>query len=288
MKYQNIDKKNQLGLYEKAINNKFTWEEKVMIASKSGFDFIELSIDETDERLLRLDWDKKQIFTLLNLLKNNNIEINSICLSAHRRFPFGSHDPNVRVKAQEVMLKAIKFAKYLGVRVIQLAGYDVYYEESDKETEVNFYNGIKWAVKEAERHNVILAFEIMDTPFMGTISKAMKYLSKIKSPCLQIYPDLGNISQWTNSLEEEFELGKNNIVGIHFKDTKPDIFKRVPFGKGTVQFPRLLKILKNIEYVGPILLEMWSENSVDESIEHNINELKKAKEFYLEQWKLVK
>ncbi|MDI4567878.1 MAG: ribulose phosphate epimerase, partial [Mycoplasma sp.] len=52
MKLQNIDK-NLLGIYEKAINNKFNLEEKIIIAKKAGFDFIELSIDETNEKLNR-------------------------------------------------------------------------------------------------------------------------------------------------------------------------------------------------------------------------------------------
>ncbi|MDK2819764.1 MAG: L-ribulose-5-phosphate 3-epimerase [Mycoplasmataceae bacterium] len=288
MKSQNIDSTNKLGIYEKAINNKFSWEDKIIITAKAGFKFIELSIDESDSRLQRLDWKKEKIEELKDLLKSHNVEINSICLSAHRRFPFGSHDMVVRNKAREIMTKALEFAKTLGVTVIQLAGYDVYYEESDNETVENFVQGIIWSVQEAKKYNIILAFEIMDTPFMGTISKAMKYVNQINSPLLKIYPDLGNISQWTDSLEEEFEIGKNHIVGLHFKDTKPGIFKCVPFGQGTVDFPRLLTIISNIKYIGPILIEMWSENNTSETSEENILELSKAKSFYLDQWKRVK
>lgn len=288
MKLQNIDSTNKLGIYEKAINCKFSWEEKIIITANAGFKFIELSIDETDTRIQRLDWREEKIKELKNLLKLHNVEINSICLSAHRRFPFGSHDIVIRNKAKEIMTKTLKFAKTLGVTVIQLAGYDVYYEKSDDETVENFFKGIVWSVEEAKKYDIILAFEIMDTPFMGTISKAMKYVDQIKSPLLKIYPDLGNISQWTNLLEEEFEIGKNHIVGLHFKDTKPGIFKCVPFGEGTVDFPRLLTIVSNIKYKGPILIEMWSENNVSETPEENTLKLSDAKLFYLNQWERVK
>ena len=43
-------------------------------------------------------------------------------------FPFGSHDRDTRQQARTIMLKALRPAQDLGIRTIQLAGYDVYYE----------------------------------------------------------------------------------------------------------------------------------------------------------------
>ena len=48
-------KKRPLGIYEKALPNDFTWLEKMQAAKQAGFDYIEISIDESDERLARLD-----------------------------------------------------------------------------------------------------------------------------------------------------------------------------------------------------------------------------------------
>ena len=54
-------KKRPLGIYEKALPNDFTWLEKMQAAKQAGFDYIEISIDESDERLARLDWSDEQI-----------------------------------------------------------------------------------------------------------------------------------------------------------------------------------------------------------------------------------
>ncbi len=62
-----------------------------------------------------------------------------MCLSGHRRYPFGSKNPGIQKKAYEIMEKAIQFAADLGIRNIQLAGYDVYYEEADEEYKKRFY-----------------------------------------------------------------------------------------------------------------------------------------------------
>ena len=49
-------KKRPLGIYEKALPNDFTWLEKMQAAKQAGFYYIEISIDESEERLSRLDW----------------------------------------------------------------------------------------------------------------------------------------------------------------------------------------------------------------------------------------
>ncbi|MEG0912444.1 MAG: hypothetical protein RSD35_00425 [Oscillospiraceae bacterium] len=51
-----------LGIYEKAFDRDMTMPKRAIAARKMGFEFIELSIDESDERLERLYWSsEKQI-----------------------------------------------------------------------------------------------------------------------------------------------------------------------------------------------------------------------------------
>lgn len=84
---------------------------------------------------------------------------------------FGSRDDAVRQRAREIMSKAIRLARDLGIRTIQLAGYDVYYEDHDEGTRQRFAEGLAWAVEQAAASQVMLAVEIMDTAFMNSISK---------------------------------------------------------------------------------------------------------------------
>jgi len=272
-------KSNRFGIYEKAIPNRFDWSQKIDIAIKSGYDFIEMSVDESDERLERLDWNKEQIKALRNQLYDADFYINSMCLSAHRRFPFGSADKIKRKKAFEIMEKAINLAEALGIRNIQLAGYDVYYEDQTDESERLFIEGLKYAAKLAAEANIMLSIEIMDTHFIGTISRCLKYIEAVNSPWLKIYPDLGNLSQWTETPSDELILGFDHIVAIHLKDTKPGVFKCVPFGEGTVKFEPLFRALESKEYTGPFLVEMWADNTKEESMEYTIEAISGAKEW---------
>ena len=75
----------QLGLYEKATPEKLTWEERLAVAAECGFDYVEISIDESDARLSRLDWTKKERKALRTAMENTGVPLGSMCLSGHRK-----------------------------------------------------------------------------------------------------------------------------------------------------------------------------------------------------------
>ena len=129
---------NPLGIYEKALPKGLSWMTRLSLAQGLGFDFVEMSIDESDERLARLDWSAAERASLCAAVAETGVTVPSMCLSGHRRFPFGSHDPAIRAKAREIMRKAIDLSVSIGLRTIQLAGYDVYYEPSDEGTRQRF------------------------------------------------------------------------------------------------------------------------------------------------------
>ncbi|PRJ63451.1 L-ribulose-5-phosphate 3-epimerase, partial [Haemophilus influenzae] len=231
------------------------------------------SIDESNDRLSRLNWTKSERIALHQSIIQSGITIPSMCLSAHRRFPFGSKDKKIRQKSFEIMEKAIDLSVNLGIRTIQLAGYDVYYEKQDEETIKYFQEGIEFAVTLAASAQVTLAVEIMDTPFMSSISRWKKWDTIIKSPWFTVYPDIGNLSAWNNNIEEELTLGIDKISAIHLKDTYPVTetskgqFRDVPFGQGCVDFVHFFSLLKKLNYRGAFLIEMWTEKNEEPLLE---------------------
>lgn len=272
-------KRNPLGIYEKALPDSFSWKEKFQAAKAAGYDYIEISIDESEERLSRLDWTDSQIEEIREYMRQEDIVIPTMCLSGHRKYPFGSKNMETRKKAFEIMEKAILLAQKLGIRCIQLATYDVYYEESDEQTEKLFLEGMKKSVEMASRAGVILAMEIMDTKFVGTILRAMHYLREIPSPYFKIYPDMGNLTQFSSDVGSELELGIAETVAIHVKETKPGVFKNVTFGEGTVPFTEIFRKLKELNYTGMLLIEMWADNKEGQSMEGAVETIRKARYF---------
>ncbi|WP_202306584.1 L-ribulose-5-phosphate 3-epimerase [Dryocola clanedunensis] len=262
-----LHKQVPLGIYEKALPVGECWQEKLSLAATLEFDFVEMSVDETDNRLSRLDWSREQRLALVQAVAETGVRVPSMCLSAHRRYPLGSEDDAVRNQGLEIMRKAIELAQDVGIRVIQLAGYDVYYQQANDETRRRFREGLTLAVEMASRAQVTLAMEIMDYPLMNSISKAMGYAHYLNNPWFQLYPDIGNLSAWDNDVQMELQAGSGHIVAVHVKDTRPGVFKNVPFGSGVVEFERCFETLKHSGYRGPYLIEMWSETAVDPVVE---------------------
>ncbi|WP_431224631.1 L-ribulose-5-phosphate 3-epimerase [Serratia sp. L9] len=252
-----------LGIYEKALPGGEDWLARLQLARELGFDFVEMSVDESDSRLARLDWSREQRLALVNAVAKSGVRVPSLCLSAHRRFPLGSEDDLVRKQGLEIMQKAIRLAQDTGIRVIQLAGYDVYYQQANDNTRERFRDGLQQAIEMASRAQVTLAMEIMDYPLMNSISKALGYAHYLNNPWFQLYPDIGNLSAWDNDVPMELMAGRGHIVAVHVKDTRPGVFKNVPFGEGVVDFERCFTALQQSGYRGPYLIEMWSEKAAD-------------------------
>ena len=182
---------NLFGLYEKALPKYLNWEERLVAAKNAGYDFMEISIDETDERIGRLQWSKKERTKLMECIHSVDMPILSMCLSANRRYPIGSEHEETRSNGIQLIRDAIDFAVDCGIRVIQLAGYDEYANPSTDLTVQNFHRSLAQCARYAQEKAVMLALETMENDLMDSIRKAKRYVDAIRSPWLKIYPDLG-------------------------------------------------------------------------------------------------
>ncbi|MFT7696897.1 MAG: L-ribulose-5-phosphate 3-epimerase [Reinekea sp.] len=258
--------KYRLGIYEKAMPTELSWAQRFTNAKAAGFDFLEISVDETAERRARLDWSDDEIYALRRLSEQYELPLQSMCLSAHRKYPFGSIDDGIRAESLVIMAKAITLAYKLGIRCIQMAGYDVYYEAQSEQTHLRFIDGMQQATKMAERAGIMLGVEIMDTPYLNSLSKFEILKREIPSPYFMAYPDVGNISGWNHDVCTELKLSQDHLVQIHLKDTlrvsgtSKGQFRDLVIGEGQVDFHAIFKTLKNIDYAAPMVIEMWAQN----------------------------
>lgn len=227
-----------LGLYEKAMPGTMTIGDKLECAKECGYDYVELSVDETDEKLARLDWTKKERLALVKEMYRVGLPLRSMCLSGHRKYPFGAKDPEVRKRGMEIMEKAIDLADDLGIRTIQLAGYDAYYEKDQWEgSRQAFLENLTKATEMAAAKGISMGFETMETPFMNTVWKSMFYVNHIDNPWLGVYPDCGNLTNAAvadgSSVTDDLYSGRGHVIAMHLKATKPGLFRDMVFDDPT-------------------------------------------------------
>ena len=78
-----LSKQVPLGIYEKALPAGECWLERLQLAKQLGFDFVEMSVDETDERLARLDWSREQRLALVSAIAETGVHIISVGAITH-------------------------------------------------------------------------------------------------------------------------------------------------------------------------------------------------------------
>lgn len=251
------------GIYEKALKVQ-SFDKMFADARTAGYDAFELSIDSTDQRLARLNWGKAEISGIQKAALDQNINLLTMCLSGHKRFPLGSSDPETVNRGMDIMEKAIRLAGELGIRVIQVSGFDVYDQEKRTgETRKRYVDNIYRAVKMAERTCVTLAIEPVEGNLLA-VKDTMKVIKEIDSLFLQIYPDVANILSLGLDPIEELSFGKGHIAAVHMRDSLPNIYDAtLLFGEGNLDFDMVFRKLDELEYCGPLVVEMWNTERPD-------------------------
>ena len=219
----NLWSRQPVGIYEKAFAPHISWEERLQLAREAGYDFVEMSIDESDERLARLDWTAVERAELRRTIATTGVPILTLGLSGHRKFPLGSESADVRQRALEILRRTIEFASDIGTRIIQIMGYDVFYEASNANSKMRFLDGLQQGARWAATNGVMLGLENVDCNCVDSVEKAMRFVRQVDSPWFHAYPDMGNL--FASGLDpcEQLPLAKGRIAGVHVKDTIPGV-----------------------------------------------------------------
>ena len=131
------------------------------------------------------------------------------------------------------------------------------------------------AIKIAEKHNVILAFEPEPANVVENAEKGRKLLDEIKSANLKVVMDAANLFQMENinqireTLDKSFNLLGNDIVIAHAKDIKiaGKELEVVAAGEGILDYDFYLYLLHKYAFNGALILHGLEEQQVGKSIQ---------------------
>jgi L-ribulose-5-phosphate 3-epimerase UlaE len=160
-----------VGLYEKALPPEWSWEERLAGMARAGFDFAEISIDESEERLGRLTWPASQRADLRAAIAATGVPILTMCLSGHRKYALGSHSAETRRQAIDLLARSLEFSVDIGIQIVQIAGYDVFYEPSDELTAAYYMESLRQGAALAAQAGVMLGLENVDVPIAESVGK---------------------------------------------------------------------------------------------------------------------
>ena len=245
-----------IGVYEKALYKK-PLPERFDDAARLGFDLFEISIDETPERIARLEMSRSERKEIREAAFDAGIDLYSFCFSAQRKYAMGSADPAVVRRSMEMMQQAIDLAVDLGVRIIQVAGYDVFYEPHTEDTANRYNENLAISADLAQRAGVTLAVETVET-YITSVRKGLEVIRPIDSPFLTLYPDTANLYTMGFVPEDELGLAGREMAALHIRDCPDDVC--TPYGEGLLDFDKIFDVLKKNRFAGPFVVELWNED----------------------------
>lgn len=235
----------ELGLYEKAMPGNLSWPEKFAAAGTAGYDFIELSIDASEEKIQRVYMSREERFALVSLMYETGVSLKTMNLSALTKYSLGNDDPSICSRGMDIALHAVDLAVALGTRLVMIPGYDVYYGTSTPDTAMRFLKNMERLRDYAAVRGVHIAFETMENEFMNTVEKAVKYTKLLNSAYVNLYPDIGNLTnaavQYGTDVIADMKKGRGKLAALHLKETKPGVFRELSYGEGHVDFDRAIK-----------------------------------------------
>ena len=229
--------KQHFGLYEKGLPRDLDLKEKLRLAKELGFDYFELSTDESDAFKARVTMSPAERQAVKAAMQEYEMPIWTMCLSGTRNCPIGSEDPAQREAGMELTRNAIHFAADMGIRIVQVMAYDEFYGERNEKTHAFFIENLAECAREAASCGVMLALENVDIETMDTLEKGLDIVREIHSPWLQIYPDIANLyatgkgNEWAR---EQYRIARDHIVASHVKDTVVGTVRDIAFGAGEV------------------------------------------------------
>lgn len=231
-----------------------TMEQIFAKAAEIGYEGLELGIWD-DDALLSFNSTKEQLDEIKSYGKKYNLDIYSIMSPIYAKYRFTSNNADDRAKAMEFLKKHIEIASYLGCEsILVIPGF----VEEDVDYEVA-YNRALDAFKEikpfAEEYKVEVGLENITNKFLLSPIELRDFIDKVGSKYVGSYFDIANTldngypQHWINALGDR-------IVKVHVKDyyTKHRIC--TDFFEGDVNWPDVMKVLRESGYDGWITAEM--------------------------------
>ncbi|HBT51001.1 MAG TPA: xylulose 5-phosphate 3-epimerase [Petrotoga sp.] len=253
---------------------------KINIAKETGFDGIELSLDEEGE--INLKSSEKDLLKIKQLAKDYNIQIPSIASGLYWKYSLTSNDHSIRQKAKDIVKKQLEVASILGADTILvipgIVGADFVPNCEIVEYEVTYERALEAFLElkvDAEKFKVNIGLENVWNKFLLSPLEMRDFIDKVNSPYVGVYLDVGNVI-YMGYPEHWVKILDKRIKKVHLKDFKRSIGNLngfVDLLAGDVNFPKVIDNLESIGYDSYLTAEMNPYKYYGDQIVYNTSKV---------------
>ena len=235
------------------------------LAARTGFDTVELAVDETGP--LPLTIDEAGCRRIADQARAAGVEIGSIASGLGWRYPVTSPNAPTRKKGIETIAASLRIAGWLGTDALLVvpggvgaefidgfdgAPYDAVYERAA--------DAVRQLEPVAAECGVSLAIENVWNKFLLSPLEMRQFIDDARSPFVGCYFDVGNVIL-TGYPEQWVAILGSRIKRVHLKDFKRSIGTLDGFCDlldGDVDYPAVMAALRRTGYAGPLTAEYFN------------------------------
>jgi sugar phosphate isomerase/epimerase len=178
--------------------------------------------------------------------------------------PRHKHEPTLmtadaaRREARLAFLRhAIDVAQHLESDCVSCWSGVVRDEASDEQLLDRLKSGLRPVLDYAAARGVILGFEPEPGMFVDTIASFERLLRWIDSPQLRLTLDVGHLyCQGEVPIADYIHRCGSRIVNVHVEDMKAGVHEHLMFGEGEMDFPPILRALRDAGFEGGLHVEL--------------------------------
>lgn len=231
-------------------------------AKKAGYEAVEVCLGPVGD--VSMQTTEKQAKGIIKAAKDNGIKISSVATGMFWDTSLTSGDPKVRAEALAIGKKLIDVAAWLNAKVVLVVpgAVDVLWMPEKGVMEYGkVYDLATQAVAKLEKHakanKIAIGIENVWNKILLSPIEMRDFIDQFKSEYVGAYFDVGNCvvagypEHWIRV------LGKR-IKRVHLKDYRrgADVKGFVDLLSGDVNWPEVIKALKEVGYSGPLTAEM--------------------------------
>ncbi len=232
-------------------------------AADNRFPAVELAVFDTGS--LPLGADEAFCLKILGEAERLNVKVASLASGLYWSHSLGDAAESSRLQAAGELEQMIQIASWLKVNTLLTipGSVDVFFlpdRAAQPSDEVYRYatEGLRALLPLATECRVRLGIENVWNKFLLSPLEMAQFIDQFNSPWIGSYFDVGNILPYGHPQDGLRVLGKR-VVGIHFKDFRRSVGTAdgfVDLLEGDVDWPEVMKAIREIGYDGPIVAEM--------------------------------
>jgi sugar phosphate isomerase/epimerase len=117
--------------------------------------------------------------------------------------------------------------------------------------------GLRQVIDHAQRRNMTLGFEPEPGMFIDTMRRYEQLLQRIDATCFKLTLDVGHLHcLGEEPIADSIRRWAPRLINVHIEDMKRGVHEHLMFGEGEMDFPPILRALRESQFGGGVHVEL--------------------------------